>query len=55
MSPSSARSSARRSGRRAVRGLGRERGTLFTQDGHTRGSVQLGRAMVGVLGEDALS
>ncbi|KAA2236312.1 amidohydrolase family protein [Salinarimonas soli] len=37
----------------ATRALSRERGVIFTQDGHTRGSVKLAHAL-GLLGPDAL-
>lgn len=38
---------------RAVRALSRERGLLFTQDGHTTGSVRIAHEL-GLLGPDAL-
>lgn len=39
---------------RATRALSTERGLLFTQDGHTRGSVKFAHEVLGILGPDAL-
>jgi cytosine/adenosine deaminase-related metal-dependent hydrolase len=39
---------------RATRALSTEHGLLFTQDGHTRGSVKFAHEVMGVLGPDAL-
>jgi cytosine/adenosine deaminase-related metal-dependent hydrolase len=39
---------------RAARDLSRQHGVLFTQDGHTRGSVQYAHAPLDILGADAL-
>jgi len=38
----------------AARELSRQHGVLFTQDGHTRGSVQYAHEALGILGSDAL-
>jgi len=39
---------------RATRDLSKEYGVLFTQDGHTRGTIQFAHEVLGILGPDAL-
>ena len=39
---------------KAIRALSRDRGLLFTQDGHMTGSIQIAHDMFGLLGPDAL-
>lgn len=39
---------------RAAKELGRHYGTIFTQDGHTQGSVKFAHERIGILGPDAL-
>jgi cytosine/adenosine deaminase-related metal-dependent hydrolase len=38
----------------AARGLSKEKGVLFTQDGHTKGTVRFAHEELGLLGPDAL-
>jgi 5-methylthioadenosine/S-adenosylhomocysteine deaminase len=39
---------------RAARGLSKQHGLLFTQDGHSRGSVKFAHEVLGILGPDVL-